>query len=80
MGAELARVVAKLSKALALRVGGQDGLMQLGGGPAAHRGAAVEEDFQQARHPGVVNLAARKYAWSRVARAELGAESQRREG
>jgi hypothetical protein len=49
MGVERAQVVVKRSEAMVLRgqgVGAQDGLMELGGGTAAHRSAAAEGDFQ----------------------------------
>jgi hypothetical protein len=36
--------------------GGQRGLVDFPGGPAANVGAAVHENFEEADHPGVVNL------------------------
>src|SRR5439155_23728748 len=48
VGTHLAQVVAELVQAIAGRhqgVGGQDGLMNLGGGPAAEPRAGVKQDF-----------------------------------
>ena len=68
MGFEFAQVIAQLSKGVALRselVGGEDGLMDLRGTPAAELGAAMEQDFHETEHTGVVDLDTRDFAFSR---------------
>ena len=62
MALELAQVIAELVEAVGLFgqvEGGEDGLVDLPGAPAAEVVAAVEEDLQQADHPRVVDFDSR---------------------
>ena len=45
--------------------GGEDGLMDLSRAPSAELGTAVEEDFHQAEHAGVLDLDAGDFGVSR---------------
>jgi len=59
MGLEFAQVVTELGEGVlvgAELVGVVDGLMDLARAPSAELGAAVEEDFHEAQHAGVVDL------------------------
>src|SRR6266568_9460649 len=59
VGTHLAQVVAELVQSIAGRsqgVGGEDGLVNLGGTPAGQPSAAVEQNLHQADHARVVNL------------------------
>ncbi len=62
MALEFAQVVAKLVQAVSFRgqlKRGQYGFMELFGGPAADGIAGVEQNFEQADDPGVVDFDAR---------------------
>lgn len=68
MGFELAEIVTELSKGIAF--GGElksreDGLVDLARAPSAQLGAAVEQNFHQAEHAGVLELDAGDFGVSR---------------
>ena len=68
MGFEFAKVVAKLGEGVALRsklVSRKDGLMDLAGRPAAEWSAAMDQDFHETEHAGVLDLATWDFAASR---------------
>jgi hypothetical protein len=59
MGSEFAQVVAKLGEGVGLRgelVGREDGIMDPAGTPAAALRTAMEKDFHNAEHAGVLDL------------------------
>ena len=59
MAFELAEIVAQLVQAIGTGgevEAGENGVVDLLGGPAAHLGAAMQEDFEEADETGVVDL------------------------
>jgi hypothetical protein len=67
MGFEFSQVIAKLGEGVFLRgklVGREYGFMDLAGTPAAELGAAMEEDFHEAEHAGVLDLDTRDFGGS----------------
>src|ERR1700684_1469456 len=59
MGLEFAQVIAELGEGVVFRgelEGGEDGLVDLTGAPSAELRAAVEQDFQETEHAGVLDL------------------------
>ena len=65
MGFELAEVVAELGRSVLIGgelEGGEDGLMDLPRAPSCELGTAVEENFHQTEHAGVVDLDAGDFA------------------
>ena len=57
MGFELAEIIAELGKSIAVGSelkGEEDGLMDLPGAPAPELGTAVQQDFHQTKHAGVM--------------------------
>ena len=68
MSFELAEVVTELGEGIVFGgelESGKDGLMNLSGAPSAELGPAVEEDFHQAEHGGVVDFDAGDWGVSR---------------
>ena len=68
MSFELAEVVTELGEGIVLGgelEGGEDGLMDLSGAPSAELGTAVEQDFHQAEHAGVLDLDAGDFGVAR---------------
>src|SRR5262249_35035989 len=68
MGFEIAEVVTELGEGIVLGgelEGGKDGLMDLSGAPSTQLGTAVEEDFHEAEHAGVLNFDAGDFGVSR---------------
>src|SRR6516165_9045937 len=68
MGFELAEIVTELGEGIVWGgklEGRKDGLMDLSGAPSAELGTAVEQDFHEAEHAGVLDFDARDFAVSR---------------
>src|ERR1700728_1057782 len=68
MSFEFAQVITELSDGVVFwgeLEGGEYGLMDLTGAPSAELGAAVEQDFQETEHAGVLDLDARDFGVSR---------------
>src|SRR6266478_7456785 len=68
MGFEFAEVITELGQGVFCGCeleGGEDGLVDLAGAPSAQLGAAVEQNFQEAEHAGVVDFNARDFGVSR---------------
>ena len=59
MAFQLAQIVAELVERVRFRrqlKRGEDGIVNLSGGPAADRAAVMQQDFEQTDDPGVMNF------------------------
>src|SRR5215467_365201 len=68
MGFEFAKIIAKLGEGVAVRgelVGREDGFIDMAGTPASELSAAMEQDFHEAEHAGVLDLDTRDFGASR---------------
>ncbi len=68
MGFELAQVITELGQGVGFGAeleGGEEGLVDLAGGPSAPLGAAVEQDFHKTEHAGVLDLDAGDFGVAR---------------
>lgn len=66
MGFEFSQIIAQLSEGVGLEMvttGNQ--LMNLGGAPSGHLSAAMEQNFHQSNHTGVVDLDPWDFAFAR---------------